>query len=84
MEVDAAQSKYAVVLLWFGGLVQPGGSSSHIFIVLLTMFRLPAGEHRQLVAAACASFNAFAAAHFAFTFTFSAAFWGASKQFAGM
>ena len=25
--VDAAQSKYAVVLFKFGGLVQPGGSS---------------------------------------------------------
>jgi hypothetical protein len=27
IEVDAAQSKYAVVLFKFGGLVQPGGSS---------------------------------------------------------
>ena len=27
IEVDAAQSKYAVVLFKFGGLAQPGGSS---------------------------------------------------------
>ena len=35
IDVDAVQSRYAVVLFGFGGLVQPGGSSSHIFIVLL-------------------------------------------------
>ena len=84
IEVDAAQSKYAVFLLGFGGLAQPGGSSSQIFIVLLTLLELPAGEHHHLVAAVCASFNTFSAAHFAFTFDLSAAFWGASKQFAGM
>ena len=84
MVVDAAQSKYAVFLLWLGGLVQPGGSSSHVFIVLFTVLGPPAGLHRHLVAAACASFNAFSAAHFAFTFALSTAFWGASKQFDGM
>ena len=84
MDVDAAQSRYAVFLLGFGGLVQPGGSSSQVFIVLLIVLEVPAGEHRHLVAADCAAFAAFSAAHFAFIFTLSAVFWGASKQFAGM
>lgn len=84
MEVDAAQSKYAVFLLGLGGLVQPGGSSSQVFIVLFTVLDPPADLHRHLVAAACASFNAFSAAHFAVIFTLRAALWGASKQLAGM
>ena len=84
MEVDAVQSKYAVFLLGFGGLVQPGGSSSQVFIVVLTVLELPAGEHRHFVTATRAAFTALSSAHFAFTFALSAVFWGASKQFAGM
>jgi len=84
MVVDAAQSKCAVFLLRLGGLVQPGGSSSHVFIVLLTVLDPPAGVHRHLMAAACASFNALSAAHFAAILTLRVAFWGASKQLAGM
>ena len=83
IDVDVAQSRYAVVLLGFGGLVQPGGSSSHIFIVLLIMFELPAGSHRQLVAAVCAAFTDLSATLFSKTFALSAAFWGASRQFWG-
>ena len=84
MEVDAAQSKYDVFLLGFGGLAQSGSSSSQVFIVLLTVLELPAGEHRHLVMSPCAAFTAFSAALFTFAFALSAAFWGASRQFAWM
>ena len=84
MVVDAAQSKYAVFLLRLGGLVQPGGSWSHVFIVLLTVLDPPSGVYHHLVAAACSSFNAFSAAHFTATLALIAAFCGASKQLSGM
>ena len=79
MEADAAQSKYAVFLSGFGGLAQLGGSSSQVCIVLLAVLEHPAGEHRHVVAATCASFNAFSVAHLAFTFALSAVVWGVSK-----
>jgi hypothetical protein len=74
MNVNAVQSMYAVFLLGFGGLVEPGGSLSQVFIVILTMLGLPAGEHSHLVAAVCTNFAVFSTAHFAFIFALSAVF----------
>ena len=51
-ETDVVQWSRAVHLFECDGLVQPGGSSSQIFIKLFVTLDPPAGSHRQLPAPA--------------------------------
>ena len=71
-----AHSRYPLFLVGFDGLVQPGSSLSHLFIVLLTVVEFPAGVHRHLDAAVCATLTALSAAHVAYVFVFEWCVWG--------